>query len=99
MLAVVPTSSRSVVLSSVLLVPEYSSTWAPSMPYASRVALRFFSTYGASLACSFGWTWNFWTMAGYRPPIRIAESTIRPKPITGSCQVRRHRVAKNSRRR
>lgn len=28
--------------------------------------------------------------------MRIAESTIRPKPMTGSCQVRRHRVAKNS---
>lgn len=56
----------------------------------------FFSMYGASLDCSFGCTWNFCTMAGYRPPIRIAESTIRPKPMTGSCQVRRHNVAKNS---
>ncbi|CAM5719688.1 hypothetical protein SFUMM280S_03476 [Streptomyces fumanus] len=26
----------------------------------------------------------------------MAESTIRPKPITGNCQVRRQRVAKNS---
>ncbi|CAM5731499.1 hypothetical protein SALBM217S_06422 [Streptomyces griseoloalbus] len=60
------------------------------------MALRFFSTYGASLACSFGWTWNFCTIAGYRPPMRIADSTIRPKPMTGSCHVRRHRVAKNS---
>ena len=67
------------------------------MPYASRVASMFFLMYGASLACSFGWTWNFCTIAGYRPPIRIAESTISPKPITGSCQVRRHSVAKNSR--
>ncbi len=66
------------------------------MSYASRVALMFCLMYGASLACSFGWTWNFCTMAGYRPPMRTAESTIRPKPMTGSCQVRRHSVAKKS---
>ena len=34
------------------------------MPYAVRVASMFFLMYGASLACSFGWTWNFCTIAG-----------------------------------
>lgn len=28
--------------------------------------------------------------------MRIADRTISPKPITGSCQVRRQMVAKNS---
>lgn len=66
------------------------------MPYAVRVASMFFLMYGASLACSFGSTWNFCTIAGYRPPMRTADSTSRPKPITGSCHVRRQMVEKNS---
>ena len=53
--------------------------------------------YGVSLASSFGLTTNCWMIAGYRPPIRIAESTSSPNPTAGSIALRRAAPAKNSR--
>ena len=39
--------------------------------------------YGVSLASSFGLTTNCWMIAGYTPPIRIADSTSSPNPTGG----------------
>ena len=52
--------------------------------------------YGVSLASSFGLTTNCWMIAGYSPPIRMADSTSRPNPTAGSIGLRRAAPAKNS---
>nr|WP_030257537.1 hypothetical protein [Streptacidiphilus jeojiense] len=66
------------------------------MPYAAAVAALFRATYGASLACSSGLTWNCCTRAGQIEPISTEEKAIRASAASGSAQVRRSGVARNS---
>ena len=49
------------------------------------------------MASSLGLTTNCWMIAGYRPPMRIADSTSSPNPTAGSIALRRAAPAKNSR--